>query len=166
MWAGAARLFALQLLTTVGDGFHLALVSHHVEAVTRHGSAVQAEQQHRRGGASLLDGLVVVVEHGFHLSVSCASQHHVANAQSAVLHQNLGHIATAFIQSRLNDGAFGQTVRVGFQVEELGFEQHLFEQRVDVGTEFSSDFLFLVLAAPAFDEDIHLGQLLTDAVGL
>ena len=162
--AGAACLFALQLLTTVGDGFHLALIGHHVEGIARHGSAVQTEQQHRRGGTSLLDGTVVVVEHGLHLTVGGASQHHVTNLQGAVLHQDLGHIATALVQSGLDDRALGQTVGVGLQVKEFSLKQHLLKQGVNVQTDLSGDFLVLVFTAPALDENVHVGQLLTDLV--
>ena len=137
-----------------------------VEGITSSRSTVQSKYQSRSSRTSLGHTLVALVEHGLDAAVVRTSQHDVAYAQGAVAYQHGSHVTTAFIQTRLDDATRSLTVGVGLQLQHLGFEQYLLHQIVDTDTLLGRDVLTLVLTAPLFNEEVHVGQLFLDFVGI
>ena len=93
-------------------------------------------------------------------------QQNVAHMERAVLHEHRSHVAAPLVERRLDDRTGRLAVGVGFQIEHVGFQQHLFEQFVEIEPLLGRNILTLVLAAPLFDQIVHLGQLLLDMVGI
>ena len=145
-------------------GFLLGLA--HLECVTGLGCAVETQQQHRLCGTDRLHRLVTLVEHSFHLTETAACENRIVDGERAVLHKHFRDIAATLVQSRLDDRTHAGTVRVGFEVEQISLQQHFFQQFLDIGTVFGVDFLALVLTTPLFHKDVHVGQFLTDFVGI
>lgn len=57
--------------------------------------------------------------------------------QRTVLNQQCGNRAASFVQTRLDDDAFGGRIDRCGQFQYFGFEQYGFEQRVDVRSFFA-----------------------------
>ena len=156
----------MQLFALVGYLAGLLVRVNYVEGITGSRSTVQTEYQCGCGRTSLGHALVTFIKHGLDTAVVCTSQHDVAYAERAVAYQHRSHIATAFVQTRFDDATCGLAVGVGLQLQHLGFEQHLFHQFVDTNTLLGRDVLTLVLTAPILYEEVHVGQLLLDFVGI
>ena len=162
MLLGAQALHPLQLFALVGDVARRTFVVHHVERVPGLRSAVQPEHQHRRGRGRFGDPRAAFVEHRLHAAGVDARQQHVADPQRAVLYQHCRNVTAPFIQRGFDHRALGFPVGIGFQVEEFGFEQHLFEQLVEVDALLGRDLLALVFTAPIFNQVVHGRQFLFD----
>jgi hypothetical protein len=65
-----------------------------------------------------------------------AGYNQVAEPERSALHQYGGYITTSLIQRSFNDRSVGFLVRIGLQVEQLGFQQDFFQERVNVHTCF------------------------------
>ena len=61
--------------------------------------------------------------------------------ERTVADEDCGHIATTLVERTFDDGADSAAVRIGFEVEEVGFEEHLFEEFVDAKTRLRRDVL-------------------------
>ena len=163
---GAQTLLALQLLAFVGNLAGLLLGLDHVEGITGLRCAIETEDEHGLGRTGLLDALVTLVEHGFHATEVCTGQYDIAHLERTVLHEYGSHVATALVEGRLDDGTCSTLVGVGLEVEHLGFEQHLLEKVFDTNTGLGRDVLRLVLTAPILYEEVHVGQLPLDLLGV
>jgi len=163
---GHNALHAGQLFAFVGDFACRAVVVHDVERVAGLRRAVQSEHLHGRRGTCRFDLLAVLVEHGLHAAGVGSREDHVADAERAALHQDRRHVAAALVERRLDDRSLRLFVGVGFQVEHLGLQQHLFEQLVEVQALLGRNLLVLVFAAPRLHEVVHLRELLLDVVGV
>ena len=166
MLLGHNALHAGQLFAFVGDFACRAVVVHDVERVAGLRRAVQSEHLYGRRGTCRFDLLAVLVEHGLHAAGVGSREDHVAHAERAALHQDRRHVAAALVERRLDDRSLRLFVGVGFQVEHLGLQQHLFEQLVEVQTLLGRNLLVLVFAAPRLHEVVHLRELLLDVVGV
>ena len=162
----AQALLALELLALVGNLSCLLLGLHHVERVAGGGRSVESEYYCGFCRAGFLHALVALVEHGLDASVARSGDDDIAHFQRSVAYEHRRHVAAALVERRLDDGAGGAAVRVGFQVEHLSFEQHLFEQLVDAESFFRRYLLALVLAAPFLHEQVHLREVLAYLVGV
>ncbi len=160
----AQTLFASELLALVGYLACLLLRLHDVECVAGGRSAVETEDEGGHGRTGLPDALVTLVEHGLDLAEVVAGQDDVAHAERTVLHQDVGHVAAAFVERRLYDGAHGAACGVGAEFEHLGFEKHFLHQFLHTDALLGGDVLALVLAAPVLDEVVHGGELFLDFV--
>ena len=163
---GHDALDTLELLAFVGDFTGRAVVLHDVERVACLGSTVQTEHLYRRRRASFGHFLAVFVEHRFHTARVYARKHYVAYVQRTVLYEHRSHVTAALVECRFDDGSRSAAVRIGLQVEHFGFEQHFFEQFVEIQALFGRNFLILVFAAPRLHEVVHLRKLLLDVVGV
>ena len=163
---GAQRLFALQLCALVGNLACLLLGLHHMEGVTGCRGTVQTQDDGGLGGSGTLDALVTLVEHGLDASVAGSSHDDVAHLQRTVAHEHRRHVAASFVQCALDDASRGLAVGVGFQVEHLGFQQNLLQKVVYADTFLGADLLTLVLTAPVFYQQVHVGQVLAYLVGV
>ncbi len=86
--------------------------------------------------------------------------------ESPVLNEDSRQISAALVQGGFDYRALGPSVGIRLQFQHIGFEEYFFEEFVDIETLFGTDFLALVLAAPFFDEDVHVGKLLAYLVGM
>ena len=159
-------MFALQLFTLVSNLTCFLFGVHHMERVARRRCAIQTQDGGRFGRPDFFHALVTLVEHGFHTAVIRTGQHDVAHVQRSVGHEHRGHITTSFVQGRFDDGPRGLTVRVGFQVEHLGFEKHLLQQLVHADAFLGRNVLALVFSAPFLHEEVHLCQPFLNLVGI
>ena len=166
MLLGHDALHALQLLAFVGDFACRAVVLHHVERIAGLRCAVQSQHLYRRRGAGGIDLLAVLVEHGLHAARVGARQDHVAHVERTALHEDRRDVPAALVERRFDDRALRLLVGVGLQVEHLGFEQHLFEQFVEVKALLGRNLLILVFTAPRLHQIVHLRELLLDVVGV
>jgi hypothetical protein len=82
-------------------------------------------------GAGLVDRLAVLVEHGADSAEARAGQHDIAALQRAALHQHGRDRAAALVELGFDDEALGHRLLRRLQLEHLGLQQHLLEQRVD-----------------------------------
>ena len=162
----ALALFALELLALVGDFAGFLFGFHHVESVAGLGSAVEAEDEGGGGGTGFFDAVVTFVEHSLDAAEVAACQHDVADAEGAVLHQHVGHVAAALVEGGFDDGAGGAAVGVGFELEEFGFEQHLLHEFFHADALLGGDVLRLVFAAPFFHQVVHGGKFFFNLVGV
>ena len=80
------------------------------------------------------------------------------------MHQEGGNCAAAFVQTCLNDDAFGWCIDRGGQLQNFGFEQDGFEQGVDIDAFFGGNVDKLYIAAPFVRHDFVRGQLLADTL--
>ncbi len=163
---GADRLLALQLLTLVSNLACLLLGRQYVELVTGLRRTVETEDRTRLTRANLLDALAALVEHGLDTTVVGAGQHDVAHMERTVLDEQRSYVAASLVERGLDDRTLGATLGIGLEVEHLGLQEHFLQQLVNAVTLLSRDLLALVLTAPVLDEDVHVGELLTDLIGV
>ena len=163
---GTEVLFALKLQTLVGDfaGFLLGL--HDVELVAGLGCAVEAENGGGVCGGHFLDANAALIEEGFDASGVGTGHDDVALAQGTVGNEDGGDVAATFVERTLDDGADGTTLRVGFELEEVGFEEHFLEEFEHAFALLGGDVLRLVFTAPFFDEEVHRSEGALDGVGV
>jgi hypothetical protein len=90
----------------------------------------------------------------------------VADAQRAVLHEHRRHRALARIELRLDHRARWRAVGVGLEVQDLGLQEDLLEQLVDVRALLGRDLGREHVAAELLQHDAVLQQLLLDLAGL
>ena len=166
MLLGHDALHAGQLFALVGDFARRAVVVHDVERVAGLRGAVQTEHLHGRRGTCRLHLLAVLVEHRLHAARVGSREDHVADAERTALHQDRRDVAAALVERRFDDRTLRLLVGIGFQVEHLGFQQHFFEQFVEVDALLGRNLLVLVFAAPRLHEVVHLRELFLDVVGV
>ena len=152
-----ALLHQLTGHTLVGDG---------VELVARRGHVGKAGDLHRHGGAGGLDGASFVVGHNTDTADGGTGDDDIALLQRAVLHQQRRHGTPGLIQPRFDHHALGAAVGVGLQLQHLGGEDDHFQQIVQTLTGLGGDGADDGLAAPLLGDQVVLGQLLLDLVGV
>ena len=137
-------------------------VVEHVEAVAGARGAVQARHVDRRGRAGLLVLLPRIqrVVHRLDPPEGAAADDHVAEAERALAHQQLGHHAAALVQLGLQAGAGGGPVGIGLVVVQFGHGQQGFQQLVDALAGGRAGLDHFRLAAPFAGEQLVCGQLL------
>jgi hypothetical protein len=132
--AGAAALgLAVETLAALRDLARGVGVGDHDHLVAGHRHAGEAEHLHGDRRAGRLDRLAALVEQRAHATGVHAADEVVAHAQRAVLHEHGGHGALARVELGLDDRAGGGAVGVGLEVEDLGLQEDLLEQVLDVG---------------------------------
>ncbi len=166
MLLGADALFAEDLASSVGYFLCFAFIRIYLEFFTGLRRTVESQQQYGGGGRRVFDPFVPFIEHGLYAAEILTGNDQVAVAQRAALDQDGSHIAPAFIEGGFDDAAGGFAVGIGFQVEQFGFQQDLFQQEVDIQSFFGGDFLGLEFSTPVFHEDIHTRQLFLDLFGV
>ena len=164
MFLGAERHLALQLLAFVSNIACLLLSSHHVELITCLWCAIKTKNQTWFARKGLLDTLSTLVEHGFDLTMIDTCEDNITMMERTILHEHSSHIATTFVERRLDDRALGTAVWIGFEFEHLGFEKHFLKEFEHAFTLLSRDMLALVRTTPILYEDIHVGELLLDLI--
>lgn len=155
---GHDALHALRLLALVGDFARRTVVLHDVERIAGLRGAVQTQHLNRCRGACGLHFLAVFVEHGLHAARVGSGEDHVAHVERTALHEDRRDVSAALVERRFDDGALRLLVGVGLQVEHLGFEQHLFEQFVEVHALLGRNLLILIFTAPRLDQIVHLRE--------
>ena len=163
---GPQALDAQELLALVGQILGFFLIVHDVECLAGSRGSVESEHRHRSGGVGLGYFLSALVEHGLDPAVIAAAEDDVSHVESSVLYQDSGQIAASFVEGGLDDRTFGHAVRVGLELKQVGFQQDFLEELVHVGALLGRYLLTLILAAPVLHQDVHVGKLLADAVGI
>src|SRR5690606_25925874 len=142
----------------------LLLVGDHDHLVTGVRRAIQTEDGHGDGRAGLTHVIAVLVEHGAHLAMVDAGQHHVTLAQGAVLDQNGGDRATALVQTGFDDHATCRGIGLRLELENLGLQQYCLEQLVDTCPDLGRDMDKHGVTTPLFRNHIKSCQIVLDAV--
>src|SRR5690606_7181645 len=156
----AHRLLALDLLPLLGDLPRLALVLEHDEAVPDLGSPAEAEDLDGPRRACRLHALVALVEHGADAPGVRPGHERVADLERAVLDEDRDDDAAPLVEPALDDGADGEAVGVGLELEELGLDEDFFEELGDALAGLGRDELALYLPAVLLDEHVLVGELL------
>ena len=86
--------------------------------------------------------------------------------QRAALHEHGGDHAATAIEPRLDDRTPGLAVGIGLELEQLGLQLQLLEQRVEPGALQGADRHGQDVAAEILDHDVVAQQLLLDPVGV
>ena len=162
----AQTQLALQLCTAVGDVLGLLLVFGDVEGVARLTSTCKSKQQHGLRRTCRHNLLVTLVVHSTDAAADGSCHHGVALADGAILDKDFGHIAAAFVQRALDDCTLCALVGIAFQLHNVGLQDDFFKQFVDIDALLGTDILALVLTAPFFNQQVHIGKLGLDAVGI
>ena len=126
--------------------------------------AVEAEHFDRHRRRRFGDVLAVIVDQRAHLAPFAARDENIADAQCAATHQNGGHGAAAFFQLGFDNGAFGGTIGIGFEVENFRLQQNRFQQFVEAHFGLGGNFNRQNFAAHFLDLNIMLQQFLPHAV--
>ena len=159
-------LFTLQLLTLHRNVAGFALILEDVEFITGIRSAVKAQDGYGDRWSGLVDAGPTLVEHGLDLTAELARQNRITDAHGSAFHQQVCYVPAALIQRALDHRTDGTLAWIGFQVEHFCFQQHLFEELLDVRTILGRNLLALEFAAPLFDQHVHFRQLLADLIGI
>ena len=117
-------------------------------------------------GGHFLDANAALIEEGFDASGVGTGHDDVALVQGTVGNEDGGDVAATLVERTLDDGADGTTLRVGFELEEVGFEEHFFEEFEHAFALLGRDVLRLVFTAPFFDEEVHRSEGALDGVGV
>ena len=110
--------------------------------------------------------LAAIVDQRAHPAPLAAGDKDVADSQRAALDQHRRDRAAAALELGLEHDAFGRTVRVGLEIEQLGLQQDRFFELVEVGLLQRRDLDVEHLAAELLDDEFVLQQLLPHALGL
>src|SRR5271168_4530978 len=152
---GRVALFALAVIDDVaGLGFVGDL-----EVVAGFRNALQAEDFDGRGRRRIFRGAAAIVEHGADFAEDGAADEKVAGIQSAVLHENRGHRAAAFIDPGFEHRTACRSVGVGFQFAQIGDEKNNFEKFVDALLLLGGNFDEFGVAAPFGGHQAVFGEL-------
>ena len=161
------QLGVAELACAVGGDFTgAALVRHHHEFVTGLRYFGQTLNLNRNGRTGFLDRLAVFVQHGAHAAKGLACQHHVTRFERARLHQNRGHGAATFVQTRLNHQALGHGRHRGAQFQHLGLQEHLLQQLVNALAGFGRHRHKGRIATKFFRHHFFNHQLVFHALGV
>ena len=157
---------AVFALAEEGDFARFFLVGqyHRIFACVR--NVGQAEDLDRNRRACFVNGFAVFVDHRTDFTECSTGQQHIAFFQRTALYQEGGNCAAAFVQTGFDDNAFCRCIDRGCQFQDFGFEQHGFEQCVNVRSFFSGYVDKLYGAAPIIGDDFVLGQFLADTFGI
>ena len=146
-------------LAVAGDLARLGLVVDDVEDVARLGRAAEAEHLDRDRRPGLLHALALVVEERAHPAPLLADDEDVAALQRALLHQHRRHRAAADVELGLDHRALGLAVGVGLEVEHLGLQRDVLEQRVEPLAGQRRDLDVEHLAAHLLDHHLVVEEL-------
>ena len=163
---GTYALLALQLQTFVGNLARLGLRIHHVESITGLRRTVESQQSGSPRRTDRLNLAATLIGKVFHTSVACAGNNGVANAERTIADENGCHIATTFVERRLDNRAGSLAVRVGLEFEHIGLKQNLFQQVVYTDTFLCRNLLTLVFSTPVFYEQVHGSERLLHFIGI
>ncbi len=118
----------------------------------------------RNRGAGLLHLLAAIVEQRTDLAVRAADDDDVADAQRAVLHEHGRDRAASAIERRFDDDGGRATILVRLEIENVGFEQHGFEQLIDARAVARGNRNHFDFAAPIDGLQTLFGQLRLDLI--
>ena len=90
----------------------------------------------------------------------------IARMQSAVLNQYRANVAAAFVDARFDYGAEAFLLGIRFQIEDFGLKRQAFEQLGDPFALERADGDAHDVTAPFFSDQLVLGQLALDALGI
>ena len=133
-----ARLAAGELLglepvrALLGELAGAAVVLDHLDALAGLADALEAEHLDRVAGPRLLEAGAGVVLHRPHLAPLRPGDDRVADVQRAALDQDRGDRAAARVEVRLDHRAGGGRVGVRLQLLDLGDQEDVLEQLVEV----------------------------------
>ncbi|MNX73473.1 hypothetical protein D3C86_1048710 [compost metagenome] len=108
----------------------------------------------------------MVVDHGADLTGDRADHEVVADLEGAVLDEHRGDGPHALVELRLDDEALGHLLGVGLELEHLGDQQDHLEQVLEADLLLGRDGDHDGLTAPLLGDQLVLGQLLLDLVGV
>jgi hypothetical protein len=100
----------------------------------------------------------LVVDQRAHAAPLIAGNDDVSRLQRTGLDEHGGNRATAAIELRFDDRAFGGPVWIGLEIENFSLQQDGFEKLVEVELLGRRDLDIENLAAHGFDEDFVLQQ--------
>ena len=162
----ARGLLALLAIAIFGDFAGARFAFDDGDAIAGLGRTGKAQHLDRHGGTGLKPRLSLVVDEGANAAPLRTADDEVADAQRATLHQHGGDGAAALVETRLDDRAFGRTIGIGLEIEQLGLQGDEIGQLVEVDFLRRRDLDFERLAAEQFDLHFILQQFAAHALGL
>src|SRR5690606_19803429 len=157
-------LFTLTGLTELSQLLGFLLVCHGEEFVTGIRRAVQAQNLHRDRRTRILHLATKLVGHCTNLAEEGTGNHHITLAQSTVLNQHGGYGTTATLQAGFNHHTLGSGIRRGIQLQDLGLQQHRFQQVINTHAGVCGNRYKLNVAAPVFRNHVHGRQFVLDTI--
>src|ERR1700731_2452443 len=146
--AAASHLrVTLLALAVFDDVASLGFVSD-LEVVACIRNALQAENFNGRGRRRVDYRTAAIIEHGAHFAEDRSADEKVAGFQGAVLYQDSGDRAAAFVDAGFENSAAGGSVRIGFEFAKIGNQQNGFEQFVETDFLLGAHFHKFGVAAP------------------
>src|SRR5439155_1735571 len=136
------------------------------EDIPRRGTAAEPLDLDRVGRAGALDLLAARVDQRADSARVCADDDRVSLLQGAVLDQHGRDGASPAVQPALDDHAPGCTVRVGFELQDLGLERGHLEELVDARPLLRRRRDVDRLAPPLLRDEAMVGELTLDALGI
>ena len=164
-WRRASCSVLSRCRALLGELAGAAVVLDHLDALAGLADALEAEHLDRVAGPRLLEPGAGVVLHRPHLAPLRPGDDRVADVQRAALDQHRGHRAAARVEVRLDHRARGRRVRVRLQLLDLGDQEDVLEQVVEVLVRLRRDVDEDRVAAPVLGVEALGGELALDLVG-
>ena len=166
VFAGTHSLLSHQLLTLVADFASRRFALGHIETLTSGGSSRKAKNLNRLSRANFCNLLTPFVLQNLDTSIMSSCQNRIPGLQGPGLDEDGGNNTPPFVQGGFNNGSNSSFVGVGLKFKDFGFQKDFFEEQFHIQPLFGRDFLVLVFSTPAFNQNIHGRQLLSDFLGV
>ena len=117
-------------------------------------------------GTGLGDALTLVVDHRADTADGSTGNDDIAELESTVLDKDGHYRAAALVKTRLNDRTLCGTVGIGLEFKNFGQDCQILKQVIDALTGLCGDWADYRIAAPLLADEVILGELLLDALGI
>ncbi len=164
--AGRAQRLAALPRAIIRDLARPAVVFDDGKRVARFRRGIEAENLHRHRRSRLRHGLAAIVDERTHAPPGGAGDDDIADVQGAALHEHGADRSTPALQLGLDDDAFGGTVGIGLELEQLGLQQDRFQQPVDAGLLEGGNLDLERLARHALHDHLVLQQVGAHPLGV
>ena len=164
--AGVEDFFLLLGLSLLNKGSRESFIGNRVEGIAACRHLVQTRDLNGNRGTCGLYALALVVGHDADASDAGARDDDVALVQRSVLNENRRDGTSALVKTRLDNGTLRGTVGIGLQLLHLRDESDHFEQVVKTLLCLGGNGDARCIAAPLLGNEVVLGQLLLDLLGI
>ena len=120
----------------------------------------------RRGRPCFGDMSALIIYHRADTADCRTGNNNVTLFQRTVLYKNRHDRAAAFIKAGFDDSTLRRTVRIGFEFLHLGKDGEVFQQVFNAHTGLCGNRADDGIAAPLLGNEVILGELLLDALGI
>src|SRR5690606_25253080 len=156
--------FAELALTEQRNFTGLLLVRDDGQVITGFRRTIQTQNLDRNGKTSFFHLHATLIEHGADTAKGHTAQDHIALTQGTVLNQHGGDRTTTLVETRFDHDTTTWCSRGCLELENLGLQQHGFEQLINAGTQFGGNRDERSVTTPLFWNHIQCGQAVLDVV--